>query len=152
MTNLPDYPIDSREAVRSYCRYSLNLYLNIETDLKEMHGQNPPAWLVEATFNGALQPLSDLTSNLNEGSKESKNSEPVKPESSQEQNSENIKTPGSWLEAMSRKFNLDITNPKRVRMKTRLVNGTYADLLSKMTQHGYILVDHDFVLPEANYV
>ena len=59
--------------------------------------------------------------------------------------------PKSWLEAMSRKFGLDIRNPRRVR-KTRKFGGReYAELLSKMTQHGYLENDGDFVLPEGNY-
>lgn len=151
MMKLPGYPLDSKETIRAYCRYSLTLYLNIETSLKELHGQNPPSWLVEETFKGALRPLVYVADDLLEKPEVQENKKSVTSEISQVQEQEKIKTPSSWLDAMSRKFNLDISNPKRIRMKTRLENGTYADLLSKMTQHGYVMDDHDFVLPEGKY-
>lgn len=60
--------------------------------------------------------------------------------------------PKSWLEAMSRKYSLDIRNPRRVRKTRKFDNSEYAELLTKMTRHGYLESDGDFILPEGNYV
>lgn len=55
----------------------------------------------------------------------------------------------SWLEAMARRFDLDITNPRRVRKKSMMPPEQYRELLSKMTQHGYLESDGDFVIPRV---
>lgn len=142
--------LNDPKLIREYCRYSLDLYLGIELNLKEIHGQNAPTWLVQETFKGALRPFVYTAEELQKNMKPAGTHEAGSSEARKEHPSE-IDELENWRKAMSRKYGLDFTNPRRVRKTRKLDNGEFKECLTKMAAKGYLESDGDFILPEGKY-
>lgn len=153
MMQIPEIPVRDTELIKAYCQYALELHDDIHAYLTSLHGQTPSAFLLEETFKGALRPLVFVADQLKKvpvtKDRMIVDSSKAKTESESTGKKE-IDPEANWLKAMAKKYDLDITNPGRVRLKRKTPEeSAYANLLSKMTKHGYAESDGDFVLMES---